>query len=137
MNTCALCMKLFTPARKEQVLCSLACRQANNAKGRRGQSTGLQSKPYKQRLTKDGYLRMYAAKHPFAEGRKEMFVHDMVMEMKLGRRLLLNEVVHHMDEVKTNNLIENLEVKTHAQHSSDHMKEIVQSKPRNKGGRFA
>lgn len=137
MNTCAVCTKPFKPARKEQVLCSLTCRQKNNANGRLGQSTGRQSKPYKQRLTKDGYLRMYAAKHPFAEGRKEMFVHDMVMEMHLGRRLLPNEVAHHLDEVKTNNSIVNLEVKSHARHSSDHMKEIVRSKKRNKGGRFA
>lgn len=137
MNTCAVCMKPFKPARKEQVLCSLSCRQKNNAKGRQGQNTGLRSKPYKQRLTKDGHLRMYAAKHPFADGRKEMNVHDMVMELHLGRRLLPGEVVHHMDEVKTNNVLENLELKSHSKHSSDHMKEIVKVKPRTAGGRFA
>jgi hypothetical protein len=137
MNVCPICAVDFRPKRKEQVFCSLICRQKNNAKGRLGQRTGLQSKNYVQRLSKDGHLRMYAAKHPFAEGRKEMQVHDMVMELHLGRRLLPHEVVHHRDENKTNNAIENLELKTHASHSSDHMKEIVKSKPRAQNGRFA
>lgn len=137
MNTCPICITEFIPKRREQVFCSPSCRQRNNAKGRRGQLTGVQSKNYKTRLTKDGHLRMYAAKHPFADGRKEMHVHDMVMEIHLGRRLLPGEVVHHRDEVKTNNELSNLELKSHAQHSSEHMKEIVRTKPRNERGRFA
>jgi HNH endonuclease len=136
MNTCPICTSEFKPARKKQVFCSLVCRQKNNALGRRGQTTGRQSKTYVQRLSKDGHLRMYAAKHPFADGRKEMNVHDMVMEMHLRRRLLPGEVVHHKDGVKTNNDPANLELMTHSQHSSEHMKEIVKTKPR-KGGRFA
>ena len=87
MNTCPICNQEFKPKRKEQVFCSVICRQKNNAKGRAGQKTGLQSKQYKQRLTKDGYLKMYAAKHPYANGRKEMMVHVMVMECHLKRPL--------------------------------------------------
>lgn len=136
MTICKICKKAFIPARKEQLMCSVSCRQKNNGKGRAGQKTGLQSKEYKQRLTKDGYLRMYAAKHPYADGRKEMHVHDMVMEARLGRRLLPTECVHHKNEIKTDNRLENLEVMLHSEHSSEHMKEIAPSKPR-KGGRFA
>lgn len=79
---------------------------------------------------------MYAAKHPFADGRREMHVHDMVMEMHLGRRLLKGECVHHINEIKTDNRLENLEVMQHADHSSKHMTEIVKTKHRRRG-RFA
>lgn len=136
MNTCPICTNEFKPKRKEQVFCSLVCRQKNNATGRRGQLTGRQSKDYKPRLTKDGYLRMYAAKHPFAEGRKEMHVHDMVMELHMGRRLLPTECVHHLNGIKTDNRLQNLEVMPHSDHSSEHMKALVKARPR-KGGRFA
>lgn len=136
MKRCPVCTCDFRPKRKEQVFCSLICRQKNNGKWRLGQKTGRQSKPYVQRLTRDGHLRMYAAGHPFADGRKEMNVHDMVMEEHLGRRLLPGDVVHHKDEVKTNNELSNLVLMTHAKHSSEHMREIVKTKPR-KGGRFA
>jgi hypothetical protein len=137
MTTCNHCATIFKPKRKEQVYCSKSCASVKKGLMRSGQKTGLQDQDYKTRTTKDGHLRMYAAKHPFAEGRKEMHIHDMVMELHLGRRLALGEVVHHRDEVKTNNALDNLELKSHSLHSSEHMKEIVRTKPRDKGGRFA
>jgi hypothetical protein len=136
MKSCLICTAAFAPKRREQVFCSVTCRQKNNGKGRLGQRTGVRSTPYKLRLTKDGYQRMYAAKHPFAAGRKEMHVHDMVMEVCLGRRLLPTECVHHLNGNKLDNRLENLELMTHAEHSSHHMKELAKSKPRI-GGRFA
>lgn len=135
MNTCPICTCEFKPKRKEQAFCSLSCRQKNNGKGRRGQRTGLQSKPYKQRLTRDGHLKMYAAKHPYAEGRKEMHIHDMVMELHLGRRLLPTECVHHINGVKTDNRLENLKVMSHAEHSRQHAMEA--NRARNARGRYA
>lgn len=136
MNACPICTSKFQPKRKEQVFCSLPCRQRNNAKGRLGQRTGPRSAPYKPRMTKDGYLRMYAGKHPFAGGRKEVHIHDMVMELRLGRRLIPGECVHHINGCKTDNRLENLELMSHSQHSSIHMTQIVKNKPR-RGGRFA
>lgn len=135
MSTCPVCGGEFMPKRKEQVLCSVMCRQKNNGKLGAGK-TRKWKKPYEPRLSKDGYLRMYAARHPYAEGRKEMHVHDMVMELHLGRRLLPGEIVHHKNEIKTDNRLTNLELMQHGAHSSEHMKELVKKKPR-KGGRFA
>lgn len=48
-------------------------------------------------------------------------LHRVLMENKLGRLLEKREVVHHIDEDKTNDSIENLEVllnKDHARHHS-------------------
>lgn len=137
MNTCPICKLGFTPKRKEQQFCSIICRQSNNAKGRRGQLTGPQSKQYKARMTKDGYLRMYSGKHPYANGRKEIHVHVMVMEMHIGRPLSPGECVHHKNGIKTDNRLENLELMSHSEHSSMHNKTLSKNRKRNAGGRYA
>ena len=137
MNICHVCDKEFKPKRKEQRICSIQCRQKNNGAGRCGQSTGLQSKSYKPRLTKDGYLRMYAAKHPYANGRKEIHVHVMVMESHIGRQLHQNECVHHLNGIKTDNRLSNLQLMDHAAHSKMHAKENTARRKRNAGGKYA
>lgn len=136
MNICPICAQEFLPKRKEQVFCSTHCRQKNNGKGRKGQLTGLQSKPYKMRLTKDGYFRMYAAKHPYANGRKEIHVHVMVMENHISRAINPDECVHHINGIKTDNRLENLQLMNHSEHSRAHNQEISMTRNR-VGGRYA
>lgn len=47
-------------------------------------------------------------------------VHRLVMEQYLGRKLLNDEVVHHINENKKDNRIENLQVMTKREHSRMH-----------------
>ena len=47
-------------------------------------------------------------------------LHRVVMENSLGRLLGRDEIVHHKDENKQNNAIENLEVMTVAEHGKHH-----------------
>lgn len=42
------------------------------------------------------------------------------MEAHLGRYLEPGEIVHHHDEVKSNNALSNLRLKTRAQHAREH-----------------
>jgi hypothetical protein len=46
--------------------------------------------------------------------------HRRALEAKIGRKLLPNEVAHHVDEDKANNAPANLLAKTRAQHSAEH-----------------
>jgi len=133
MTNCKICGIEFVKKRKEQIICSVKCRQVNNGKGRSGQKTGPQSKNYKQRVTKDGYLRMYARRHPYANGRKEIYVHVMVMEMHIKRPIYKGECVHHKNHVKSDNRIENLELMTHANHSRLHNLELTKKRQRVRG----
>ena len=59
--------------------------------------------------------------HPRANKEGQVYLHIVKAEEKLGRKLLENEVVHHIDLNKTNNDLDNLIVfATKSDHSSFH-----------------
>lgn len=66
------------------------------------------------RIDDQGYVRFTAGEH---EGRQ---FHVVLMEARLGRRLLPDENVHHIDDDKTNNSEDNLALVTKSGHARLH-----------------
>lgn len=61
-------------------------------------------------------------------GEKYLRVHRVVAELKIGRPLARNEIVHHKDHDVLNNHPDNLEVMTRADHARLHFKDSPHSK---------
>jgi hypothetical protein len=70
--------------------------------------------------TKDGYVWELCPDHPKAERFGFVAQHRLVVERSLGRFLLDEEMVHHMDENRKNNNIENLQVVSRSDHRKIH-----------------
>ena len=70
----------------------------------------------------NGYVWIYKSKHPFATKRGYILEHRLLMEQKLGRYLRPKEIVHHINHIRNDNKIENLElIKNQSSHYTKHM----------------
>lgn len=70
---------------------------------------------------KQGYIFLHKPNHPFANTRGYIFEHRYVMEQLIRRYLLPKERVHHINEIKNDNRIENLKLfSTHSEHLKFH-----------------
>ncbi len=75
--------------------------------------------------TWSGYKKIRCLNHPRVDSKGYVHEHTLVMEKHIGRYLADDEVVHHINQNKSDNRIENLELMTKWQHKSHHS-----SKPR-------
>ena len=78
-------------------------------------------------LTDNGYLRLHKSKSNGAIGGRRL--HDLILEMKIGRSMRRNEVCHHVDEDKLNNHPDNLELMDRGSHTRLHKKGKSNAKP--------
>jgi len=67
----------------------------------------------------NGYILIKNREHPFCTNQGYVLEHRLVMEKHIGRLLKPEEVVHHINEIITDNRIENLKL---LKNDSEHMK---------------
>lgn len=101
---CKYCNKEFYSTRND--FCSQEC------------ARNYRKEHYKHKLYEEnGYIVQYINGYNKKGNAK---VHRVVMEQYLGRKLNNDEVVHHINEDKKDNRIENLQVMTREEHSKMH-----------------
>jgi len=72
----------------------------------------------------DGRVEVKCPEHPKSRGSGIIYEHILVMEQKLGRHLVKDEVVHHEDEDTLNNSPNNLKIfKNNATHFLYHLEQ--------------
>lgn len=64
----------------------------------------------KRKYIDDGYILIYSPSHPYANSRGCVLEHRLVVEKRIGRFLVPQEQVHHVNGIKDDNRDENLEL---------------------------
>ena len=113
-ETCGISFKVLQSYRSNRSFCSKEC-----------QNIGFKKKPtneipraYKRYY--NGYVLIDSPDHPNKRSDGRVFEHRLIMEKHLGRYLKSWEVIHHKNEIKDDNRIENLELTQPSHHQSLH-----------------
>lgn len=102
----------FRVARNRNSFCSWEC-----TKGSRSSAvTPIKAKRKNRQKPENSYVRILNPNFCGGNQKKYILEHRAVMEKRLGRKLTSDETVHHINGIRDDNRIENLELRTKANH---------------------
>lgn len=113
---CLNCHHRFIASYKKSLYCSYFCSSSHHQLGERSHRwRGGRMK------TENGYIAILMRDHPDAV-KPNFYVleHRLVMEKKIGRRLLKSEIVHHINGDKHDNRVKNLVITSRSEHTTHH-----------------
>ena len=116
---CKGCTQTFKTRSRKRKFCSHPCyATTQRGKPRNLDQRGSKNHNWKggRRTDKDGYIIVHVPYHPFCDSDGYVREHRLVMEKQIKRFLLSQEVVHHLNELKADNRIENLQLMTKQEH---------------------
>lgn len=94
-------------------------RKISNAKKKYRKRSDYEFGGHEKQRT-DGYVSVFVPTHPTASKDGFVLKHRLVMELHLGRSLTKEEDVHHINGIRNDNRIENLQVLSHSAHTKLH-----------------
>lgn len=115
VKACARCGAEMTlkPSQASRQYCSKAC----DTTAKIVRPTGRTHNGRPVLLNSQGYYTVYEPDHPFAHKTNgRVLEHRLVVERRLGRYLTTNEHVDHINQIKTDNRDENLQVLSPTEH---------------------
>jgi len=121
---CAICgililQKKYRQEKAERAYCSGVCR----GKALKKFYSGKNHIAYKSgKSISNGYIRVLCPDHHRATSNGYVMEHILIAEKKYGRKILIDEDVHHIDECHSNNDPVNLEVLSRKEHCAKHKK---------------
>jgi hypothetical protein len=118
LNTCPRCNSLYQPKRYKQKYCSISC--ANSAKKIYLTIPDCLENADRKIDKNIGYVRVYAPMHREANTWGYVYEHRIIAEQVIGRELLPDEVVHHINGKRWDNNPSNLQVMNKSDHSRLH-----------------
>ena len=122
---CAACGKKFVACHKTRRYCSRKCSDGHGVKP----NYSKKHNHYRWAggsTNSRGYIMVHAPDHPDCQGNTRKYVreHRLVMENHLGRYLKRHENIHHINGIKDDNRLENLELWTRPQPHGVRAKDI-------------
>lgn len=69
-----------------------------------------------KKINSQGYILIWSPEHPYKDKQGYVREHRLIVEKSIGRYLAADEVVHHKNEIKNDNRLENLQLLKKIEH---------------------